>query len=153
MSPPPNASFNAATADLRPGVSLIEANAGTGKTHQLTHLVARLVARESVPLERILVVTYTEAATGELRQRLRDVLRDTARTADPAEAQRCREALGLFDRAAVHTIHGFCQRMLREFGHEAGVPADAEILTDPTPLSAEVVREFFARQIDHPATP
>ena len=56
------------------GMTFIEASAGTGKTHALTTLVARLVIEEGWPLDRILVVTFTRAATAELRDRIRRVL-------------------------------------------------------------------------------
>ena len=56
------------------GTTFIEASAGTGKTHALTTLVARLVIEEDWPLDRILVVTFTRAATAELRDRIRRVL-------------------------------------------------------------------------------
>ena len=58
----------------RAGTTFIEASAGTGKTHALTTLVARLVIEEGWPIDRILVVTFTRAATTELRDRIRRVL-------------------------------------------------------------------------------
>ena len=58
----------------RGGTTFIEASAGTGKTHALTTLVARLVIEEGWPIDRILVVTFTRAATAELRDRIRRVL-------------------------------------------------------------------------------
>jgi|GEM_PF-960984 len=63
------------TAKLaKEGTWLLEASAGTGKTYQLANLVARLVVAEGVPIERVLVITFTRAATGELRARIRDRL-------------------------------------------------------------------------------
>ena len=59
----------------RGGTTFIEASAGTGKTHALTTLVARLVLEEARPIDGILVVTFTRAATAELRDRIRHVLR------------------------------------------------------------------------------
>ena len=56
------------------GVNLVEAAAGTGKTWTITALYLRLLLEQDLPVARILVVTYTRAATGELRQRLRDAL-------------------------------------------------------------------------------
>ena len=56
------------------GTTFIEASAGTGKTHALTTLVARLVLEEEWTIDRILVVTFTRAATAELRDRIRRVL-------------------------------------------------------------------------------
>lgn len=57
------------------GTTFIEASAGTGKTHALTTLVTRLVAEEGWPLEQLLVVTFTRAATAELRDRIRRTLK------------------------------------------------------------------------------
>lgn len=64
-------SFDAATAALRPGVNLVEAGAGTGKTFAIAMLMLRLVTELGLPLPRILVVTFTRAATEELRDRIR----------------------------------------------------------------------------------
>ena len=64
--------FDANALALQPGVQLLEASAGTGKTFALAHLVLRLVSRELDPLnlERLLVVTFTDAAAAELRDRI-----------------------------------------------------------------------------------
>jgi hypothetical protein len=64
--------FDANTVPLQPRVMLLEASAGTGKTFALAHLVLRLVTRaeDPLPLERLLVVTFTEAAAAELRDRI-----------------------------------------------------------------------------------
>lgn len=113
----------------RPAV--IEASAGTGKTHTLTHLVADRILRGSSTIDRLLVVTFTEKATAELRQRLRELLEGLATAAggergpttweidDDARA-RVRAALDAFDSAEVFTIHGFCQRALSELAFATG---------------------------------
>jgi exodeoxyribonuclease V beta subunit len=69
MSAPP---FDV-TGPLPDGVTVLEASAGTGKTYAIAALAARYVA-EGIPLERILLVTFTRMATGELRERVRDRL-------------------------------------------------------------------------------
>jgi exodeoxyribonuclease V beta subunit len=118
--------------DLPRGVTVLEASAGTGKTYTIAALTARYVA-EGVPLERLLLVTFTRIATGELRERVRERLvsveRGLARRlagapADPREdqvvtllargdARRHREnlarAIASFDAATIATTHGFCQ--------------------------------------------
>src|SRR5690606_7238426 len=125
------------------GVRSIEASAGTGKTFTLATLVVRLVLERALPVERILAVTFTEAATQELRARVRrrlvlaadvaagivpgDGSPDAELTArllqahlsasgEPADAvaRRLRAAADGIDQAAVFTIHGFCARGLRE---------------------------------------
>ena len=121
-----------------PGRTIIEASAGTGKTFTISAIVARLIAEEGVGLDEILVVTFTRAATAELRSRVRDRLVDTLRALDdPAAAnddehmavllgtddatrqkaaERLRAALTHFDRAQIFTIHGFAQRLLGQLG-------------------------------------
>ena len=110
------------------GHAIIEASAGTGKTFTLEHLVLDLLIEDRANIEEILVVTFTEAATRELRERIRTLIRsildETLETPDDdlslywaiddVKRGRLREALFRFDGAAISTIHGFCQRILSE---------------------------------------
>ena len=73
MSPP---KFNADTATLLVGETMIEANAGTGKTYTLCRIVERLILEKKIPIERILAVTLTNAAAYELKERIRKNLRE-----------------------------------------------------------------------------
>ena len=66
--------FNLAETPLRRGTSLIEASAGTGKTYAITALFVRLIVEENLSVREILAVTYTVAATEELRRRVRQSL-------------------------------------------------------------------------------
>ncbi|MCB9599682.1 MAG: UvrD-helicase domain-containing protein, partial [Sandaracinus sp.] len=111
------------------GHAVIEASAGTGKTYTLEHLVVELLVR-GAPLDQILVVTFTEKATREMRARVRATLGAivTPRADDPrvnptegsfwtfddAARARVTEAFVGFERAPISTIHGFCQRVLSE---------------------------------------
>jgi exodeoxyribonuclease V beta subunit len=90
------------------GRRFLEASAGTGKTFTIEHLFVRLVEEEKIPLEQVLVVTFTRAATRELKQRIRAKL---GQRAD-------------LDTLQIYTIHGFCQQMLREFAFEAKSPIE-----------------------------
>jgi len=153
-------------AILLKGTQLIEANAGTGKTHAATTLYLRLLLEGGLPVERILLVTYTNAATAELRRKVRAriaaalaALRDShpadeddlaemlrSRQADghgPADRARLAAALYGFDAAAIYTIHGFCQRVLQEHAFESGVPFDAELMGDQRLLIDDTVRDFW----------
>lgn len=108
--------------------AVLEASAGTGKTYTLEHLVVELVLVHEVPIEQILVVTFTEKATREMRERVRGKLRDilvaSPSTKNDAEKsyweldesarRRLSDALAVFDRAPISTIHAFCQRVLTE---------------------------------------
>jgi exodeoxyribonuclease V beta subunit len=130
------------------GRSLIEASAGTGKTWTLTALYARLLLERELSVGQILVVTYTTAATAELRERIRArlaellALYEGGESGDdflvelhrryPGEAARRRLLLAVhgFDEAAIFTIHGFCQRALQDSAFEAGGDFDAELTQD-----------------------
>jgi len=149
------------------GISLIEAAAGTGKTYTIEGLYIRLVLEKQLPVEQILVVTFTRAATAELRDRIyrrlakaRDafagasieddeLLRQvTTDHPDFVQAGRLlRRALMDFDRAAIFTIHGFCQRVLYENAFETGSAFNAELLQDQTPILVEVVEDFWRQWV------
>ena len=112
----------------------IEASAGTGKTFTLEHLIVDLIVRAGARLDEILVLTFTEKATLEMRERVRDTLvalvhagpddprvnpEDATGEAnvwelDEAALERLREAVAGFEAASIHTIHGYCQRVLKE---------------------------------------
>lgn len=146
------------------GTTLIEASAGTGKTYNITSLVVRLVAEEGVRIERVLVVTYTRAATAELKDRIRArlvaavvALSEPGVPEDPVLAhlwsedpttrslrvRRLRDALEGFDQALISTIHGFCQRMLQQNAFESGVSFDHELTPDVDDLVEELVDDHL----------
>ncbi|UOG91457.1 MAG: exodeoxyribonuclease V subunit beta [Candidatus Thiothrix sulfatifontis] len=142
------------------GTNLIEASAGTGKTWTISWLYLRLIAVYGLKVDKILVVTYTEAATAELRDRIRKRLADAlayleqrphAETYEslPLEAplhdciQRLQLALVSFDEAAVFTIHGFCKRVLSENAFEARMPFETELVTNEDNLLTELTDKFW----------
>lgn len=146
------------------GTNLIEASAGTGKTYAIAGLFLRLLLEKHLAPAEILVVTYTVAATEELRDRIRgkiraalDVLNGAGATepfiedlvggiGDRKDARaRLREALRSFDETPIFTIHSFCQRMLSENAFESGSPFDTELLPDERELREEIVRDFWRR--------
>jgi len=150
------------------GTHLIEASAGTGKTYTITTLFVRLVAERGLRPDEVLVVTFTEAATAELRgrvrSRIRDVLADLATGCDddPLVAalradrdrveSRLHQALRDFDECAISTIHGFCRRTLLDNAFESGVTFDADISPDVAPLFQEIAEDFWSREL-HDADP
>ena len=107
--------------------AIVEASAGTGKTNTLEKLVLRLVAGEDVPIEKILLVTFTEKAAGELKDRIRAAL-EKELAAGNGDQERLKKALRGFDDATISTIHSFCQRVLREYAFENGLPMAAEVV-------------------------
>ncbi|MBT7167151.1 MAG: UvrD-helicase domain-containing protein, partial [Victivallales bacterium] len=115
--------------------AVIEASAGTGKTFTIERLVARIL--RDVPeasIDRLLLLTYTEKATGELRERIRAHLAEEMAQLEGPTAQRFRDAVENFDTAQVFTIHGFCQRVLQEYSFENGQLFDLELSGDGTAL-------------------
>jgi len=154
------------------GHNLIEASAGTGKTYTITALYLRYllglqidgVQSEPLTLEQILVVTFTEAATSEIKDRVRSrliVARDAllgeacddeavnAIIAPMDEVQR-KQAFALLDAgaksmddAAIFTIHGFCQRMLKQHAFESGVAFNLDFVLDETELLNEALKDFW----------
>jgi exodeoxyribonuclease V beta subunit len=157
----------ATTAPLT-GTHLVEASAGTGKTYTIATLYLRMVAELGSPAASILVVTYTRAATAELRGRVRERIREATRalaTGAPsgdatldrlidawtatgrigAAQARLSEALRSFDEAAIYTIHGFCQRILQDYAFESGARFATALVSDETLLRDEIVRDFWTR--------
>jgi exodeoxyribonuclease V beta subunit len=148
------------------GLSLIEASAGTGKTWTITGLYVRLILELGLTVEQILVVTYTKAATAELRERIRSRLSGmlAALETGASEDAFCREkldrldghrelaarrltlALRSFDEAAIFTIHGFCQRVLTESAFESGMAFESELTPDETEIIRETVDDFWRRE-------
>ncbi|MBS0568998.1 MAG: UvrD-helicase domain-containing protein [Proteobacteria bacterium] len=152
---------------------LIQASAGTGKTWTIGALYLRLLLEREVTVDKILVVTFTDAAAQELRQRLRTRLADAEQwlaglvatdAADDSETRgwlknrypntdtakvalrRIRLARMDFDRAPIGTIHSFCQRVLRDFPLDAGAALGRDVRLDETALRRECVEDFWRRR-------
>ena len=155
------------------GISLIEASAGTGKTWNICGLYLRLLLERALEVQRILVVTFTNAATAELRERIRqrivdtlqflnghvgadadpfvprlvEMLRTTHAIADQTLVERLELALATFDEAAIFTIHGFCQRALADAPFTAHMPLQMELLQDDSDLVREAASDFWRRRL------
>ena len=152
------------------GYALIEASAGTGKTYAITSLFLRLIMERRLKVRDILVVTFTRAATEELRLKIRDrlvtalsILKGSANTEDAfitglstllsvekrvskdEQARRIEEAILSLDESAVFTIHSFCQRMLREFAFESSAPFHMEVITSESDIRQAACREFVRK--------
>ncbi len=160
-----------------PGVTVLEASAGTGKTYTIAALATRYVA-EGTPLDKILVVTFTRMATGELRERVRERLvsaeAELSRVlagapVDPDDAvavllasedvqrrqERLARAIADFDAATITTTHGFCQEVLGSLGFAGDVERDCTFVEDVNDLMDEVVDDLYVRKFSHqpPAFP
>lgn len=144
------------------GTNLTEAGAGTGKTYAIAGLFVRLIIEKRFRVDQILVVTFTEAATQELKARIRSRLGQAVeaftqgRVQDPfldemvkgfGRSKRTlrllQDAIRNFDEAAIFTIHGFCRRMLHDNAFESGSLLDIELVTDQEEFKREVVDDFW----------
>jgi exodeoxyribonuclease V beta subunit len=159
------------------GIRQIEASAGTGKTWNICGLYLRLLLEGRLEVQRILVVTFTNAATAELRERIRQRIVDTLawlraeqagetlaggddfverllRTARDRHglqaddmAARLALALATFDEASIFTIHGFCQRALADTPFTAQMPLAMDLVRDDAGWVAEAANDFWRRRI------
>jgi exodeoxyribonuclease V beta subunit len=164
--------FSVTEIPLR-GRNLVDASAGTGKTYAIATLFVRLLLETEHSPTQLLVVTFTEAATAELRDRIRKRVREClaaasaesssdldptlveiiARAGDPERsATRLREALYDFDNVEISTIHGFCQRMLMERALESDVTFNSQLYGDARPMIDELILDYWATHAG-PAAP
>ena len=109
---------------------VLEAGAGTGKTTVLVDRLVNLVTTGTATLDRVVAITFTEAAAGELKMRLRDALEERLETASPDEATRLSRAVIDLERANVSTIHAFASALLRERPFEAGIDPSFAVVAD-----------------------
>jgi len=153
--------------DLPQGRLAIQASAGTGKTFTLAALATRFIAERDVAASELLVVTFTRAATTELRARVRDRLVQAAeyllarRSSEPAlgddellvhlaatdrelRLARLERAVTEFDAATITTIHGFATQVLGTLGTTAGTDPDATLVDDSAQLAAECCADVLA---------
>jgi ATP-dependent helicase/nuclease subunit A len=133
------------------GGVLLSAGAGTGKTATLIARGLRLILEEGVNVDELLVVTFTNAAAEEMKQRLREALQ--ARLAGQPEDARLRQQVLLLEGAHISTIHSFCFELLRahfaELQLDPGVVVLEESITRP--LEKTIARQVVLRSIDQPA--
>ncbi|MGN6528368.1 MAG: UvrD-helicase domain-containing protein, partial [Burkholderiaceae bacterium] len=158
------------------GLRQIEASAGTGKTWNICGLYLRLLLERGMTVQQVLVVTFTKAATAELRERIRQRIVDTlawlrpthggseptgdgfverlvqaaADHQDLTDAEmvaRLERALASFDEAAIHTIHGFCQRAIGDAPFSTRMPLVQEQLEDDAAHVAEAANDFWRRHV------
>lgn len=148
------------------GTTVLEASAGTGKTYAIVGLATRFVAEGHADLSELLLVTFSRAATQELRERTRERFATVAAAlADPDAARRSgdeliryladgdvaahrtrlRQALSSFDATTIATTHGFCQRMLDELGIAGEREPDVVLVEDVDDLTTEVVADLYLR--------
>ncbi len=157
--------------ELPTGTTLLEASAGTGKTFTIAALATRLVAEGYCELSELMLVTFSRAATQELRERVRDRLLSAYRKLASAAAarddrdddlvrllargddavvaarrHRLGRALSAFDAATIATTHGFCQQMLAGLGVVGDIDPDLTFVERIDDVVTEVVDDLYLRK-------
>jgi exodeoxyribonuclease V beta subunit len=151
--------------------NVIEAGAGTGKTYSIAILVLRLILEKKLPVQEILMVTFTKAAVAELETRIREFIALAYQSAQgipiedetirdivaesinqqggPASQQLLKDALALMDETSILTIHGFCQKTLQEFAFETNQVFGAEALSpeEQDEMSASRIHHYWRKYI------
>ncbi|WP_254622871.1 UvrD-helicase domain-containing protein [Rhodococcus sp. W8901] len=164
-------------APLPAGTTVLEASAGTGKTYAIVGLAARFVAEEGIDLSQLLLVTFSRAATKELRERTRERFASAAAgLADPSVARasgdplvahlagaddaevavrrrRLLQALSDFDAGTIVTTHSFCQRMLDGLGIAGERDPDAVLVEEAEDLVSEVIADLFLQRFARSDSP
>ena len=147
---------------------LIEASAGTGKTFTIGLIVVRLLLEKCLPIKKIVLITFTKAATAELKKNtsekiieaydiwkngcdkeddLTAIVKNAKKENSQAREANLLEAIACMDEMPVFTIHGFCERLLGEFAFETGNFEEREIVTDLSDIKDRVIAEFWRRKI------
>ena len=150
------------------GFKLVEASAGTGKTYAIGNLYLRMLF-EAHLVSQILVVTFTNAATEELRGRIRLRIHQALKHLDDPFAddnflntwsdslsgdheriehvrRQLKLALNSMDEAAIYTIHGFCQRALTEYAFNSRQAFDVEMISDDNQIWHAAIKDWWRSQ-------
>jgi len=156
--------FDVLAVELQ-GSKLIEASAGTGKTYSIAILALRLIIEKEIPVEKILMVTFTKAAVAELESRIRKFVRLAYKFAEgkAIDDETIKEAVGIpneekikllrkavqsLDNLSVMTIHSFCQKTIEGFTFEANQSFEFEIVQDDSFILDELVNAYRRKVVN-----
>ena len=125
---------------------ILDASAGTGKTTQLVRRIVDVLASGVRP-ENVVAVTFTNAAAGEMKLRVRQKLEEELKNASPETAGHLQTALGELERAFIGTIHSFCAHLIRQRPVEARVDPAFEELAAPERVFARVFHDWLVNRL------
>ena len=143
--------------DLRYCNILVSAAAGSGKTAVLVERILELLMDEQHPAEidRMLIVTFTNAAAGEMRDRIRERLEEQAEAEeDPGMQEHLQRQIALLPNAQISTIHSFCQYVIRNYFHTIDLDPDFRIADDgeqkllQSDVLAQLLEEKYAEKTE-----
>lgn len=133
-----------------PGNTVVVAGAGTGKTSTLVGRVLHWITEEGASIDRLLMLTFTEASAAEMKQRLRDELNQRLAHAETEDlAAHLNAQLALLEQAQISTLHSFCLRLVRDHFHALGIDPDVRVLDEQQtrPLEERVLDELVREHV------
>ncbi len=141
--------------DAAHGITVVDAGAGSGKTYTTVATVLEILEQDQdATIDRFVLITFTRKAAEELRKRIEGALLERVNGATGAARERWTEARERLSSAYVGTIHGFCRKILREFGHGALVARESEIGLAGRALLGDALAHVFDAELrknpDHP---
>lgn len=131
---------------------LVSAAAGSGKTAVLVRRILRILKEEKIPITDMLIVTFTNAAAGEMRERIqREILREIEE--DPNESGFLQEQMSRMGEASISTLHSFCIDVLREYFHFLNISPSFKIATEANAsiLRSQAMEEVLERYYEEGA--
>lgn len=149
------------------GTHIIEASAGTGKTYAISNILLRLILERELLMENILIVSFTESATNELRHRIRKRLQEALNAfiygpedtfleqllerakEKELNVELLRRAVKDLDNLTISTIHGFCRRVIADNAFESGNLLDTKLIVNQELIKQEIIYDFWRRYIYH----
>ena len=128
---------------------LVAAAAGSGKTAVLVERIIQLVRQDRIDIDRMLVVTFTQAAAGEMRARISSCLLE-AMQEEGADQDFLRQQISLLNRAAISTLHSFCLDVVRRYFHIINISPSFRVgdATEVALLKLEVLEELFEAEYE-----
>ncbi|MGB0580749.1 MAG: UvrD-helicase domain-containing protein [Limisphaerales bacterium] len=132
------------------GNTVVVAGAGTGKTSTLVGRVLHWIAEEDASIDRLLLLTFTEASAAEMKQRLRDELNKRLAEAEIDDLiDHLNEQLALLEQAQISTLHSFCLRLVRDHFHVLGIDPDVRVLDEQQtrPLEERVLDDLIREHV------
>lgn len=124
---------------------LVSASAGSGKTAVLVERILRLIKTKQLQTDEILAITFTKAAAGELKQRIRNTLKETMNSLEGEEAEYFALQAEKLDSANISTLHSFCYSIIKKYYHLISIDPQVRIMRDEEQsiLSLDAVDDVF----------
>ncbi|ABR50250.1 Recombination helicase AddA [Alkaliphilus metalliredigens QYMF] len=136
-----------AAIDARGSNLLISAAAGSGKTAVLVERIIQIILKDKIDIDRLLIVTFTNAAAGEMRERIAGAIMEEMERKTEQEAH-LRRQINLLNRASITTIHSFCIDVVRRHFHIIDVDPGFRIgdITETSIMRLEALEELFEEE-------